>query len=275
MPELPEVESAVRELAPRLAGRRIVGVERLTHPPMIETPAPEAFSATLVGRRIEGVKRRAKWILIALAGGWTLAIHLRMTGDVTVADAEAPIDRHTHLVLALDDGRRLLFRDPRKFGKMRLLDAAGLAALDAAHGPEPLEAGFTPEVLAAALAGQGGRLKPLLLDQKRLAGLGNIYADEALFEAAIHPLRRPASLDPDEVERLHQAIRAVLERAIAKTGPWRYYRTGFTAEGEPEPYLTVYDRAEAPCPRCGTPISRIVVAGRGTHLCPRCQVAPA
>lgn len=271
MPELPEVESACRELAPQVKGRRIVGIERLSHPPMVESPAVEAFEAALVGRAIKGVRRRAKWILLGLDAGLTLAIHLRMTGDVAVVPAEAGLDKHTHLSLVLDDGRRLIFRDPRKFGKMRLIDAAGLAALEAAHGPEPLSEAFTPEVLAAVLGGKGGRLKPLLLDQKRLAGLGNIYADEALFEAGLHPLRAPASLATPEVAGLHQAIREVLDRAIARTGPWRYYRTGTTPEGEPEPYLQVYDRAGQPCPRCGMPISRIVVAGRGTHLCPRCQ----
>ncbi|MFP5503173.1 MAG: DNA-formamidopyrimidine glycosylase, partial [Candidatus Sericytochromatia bacterium] len=222
MPELPEVESACRELAPHVAGRRIVGIERLSHPPMVESPAIEAFEGAIVGRAIAGVRRRAKWILLGLDAGLTLAIHLRMTGDVSVVPAEAELDKHTHLSLMLDDGRRLVFRDPRKFGKLRLLDATGLAALEAAHGPEPLSAAFTPAVLAAALAGKGGRLKPLLLDQKRLAGVGNIYADEALFEAGVHPLRAPGSLSEEEVEALHRAIREVLERAIARTGPWRY-----------------------------------------------------
>src|SRR5262245_23447722 len=188
MPELPEVEHAARGLGAQIVGRRIVGVTRLDWERMVEAPAVERFIALLEDREILAAGRRAKWLLLTLDAGWTLALHLRMSGAITVHGPEAQPDSYTHLVLLLDDGRQVFFHDTRKFGRARLLDAAGLAALDAAHGLEPLADGFTPAVLAERLCKRRTRLKLLLLDQKVIAGIGNIYADEALWLAQLHPL---------------------------------------------------------------------------------------
>lgn len=272
MPELPEVEIAARHLARLAEGRTLTAVAKLDHPAMLENVPPEGFAPAVVGRTIVRVGRRAKWILVTLSGELTMALHLRMTGDVDVAGPEGLADKHVHLAIALDDGRYLLFRDSRKFGKVRLLDVAGLAALDSAHGPEPLEDAFDPEALRRRLAGRSTRIKPLLLDQAVLAGVGNIYADEALWKAGVHPERPAGTLSRKESDALHGAIREVLAGAIAnQASHWRYHKTGFNGEGEREPYLRVYDRAGQPCFRCGTAIVRTVVAQRGTHYCPACQ----
>lgn len=275
MPELPEVETAARSLAPQVVGRTIVGVERLDWERMVETPPAPLFRELIVGRRILAVRRRSKWLLIELEGGWTLAIHLRMSGRLTVHDAAEPARHHVHLVLRLDDGRRIFFDDERKFGRVRLLDAAGLAALDAAHGPEPLDERFTADALARALAGRRTRIKPLLLDQRTIAGMGNIYASEALWLARIHPLTPAASLDTGAIVALHGAIRQVLTSAIAHEGSsLRNYRNGYGRQGQNQEHFLVYDRAGMPCQRCGTPIERIIVGQRSTFLCPVCQPIP-
>jgi formamidopyrimidine-DNA glycosylase len=252
-------------------GRRIVAVERLDHPAMVETPTPEAFVAALPGRRIEAVTRRAKWILVRLDAGLTLAVHLRMTGVLRAAEAGESPDAHTHLVLALDDGRHIFFRDTRKFGRVRLLDAAGLAALDAAHGLEPLSPAFTASALEGLLSGRRVKLKSFLLDQALVAGIGNIYADEALHLAGLHPLRVAERVDAAEAERLHAAVREVLARGIARKA--RYWDGAVRAHEDFDAFA-VYDRAGEPCRTCGGPISRITVAQRGTHFCPVCQAAP-
>jgi formamidopyrimidine-DNA glycosylase len=275
MPELPEVETAARDLAEQTTGARIVGVEHLDWPRMIEGAPPEAFVAAMPGRRIARVGRRAKWLLLGLSGELTLAVHLRMSGSIFVAGADDAQDGHVRLVLRLEDGRALVLRDVRKFGRVRVLDARGLAALDATFGPEPLEAGFTRAWLARALRERTTRLKPLLLDQAFLAGLGNIYVDEALWQARIHPERSAETLKPAEIGRLHVAIRSVLEGGIARRGSTlRDYRTGTGEIGGNQAYFKAYGRTGAPCPRCGAPIERIVVGQRGTHLCPNCQPAP-
>ncbi len=275
MPELPEVETAARSLAPQVQGRRIVGVERLDWERMVETPDPLAFRELVVGRRILRARRRAKWVLLDLDEGWTLAIHLRMSGNLTVrgpADAARP---HVHLVLTLDDGRRIFFDDERKFGRVRLLDAAGLATLDAAHGPEPLDEAFTAAELARILAGRRTKIKALLLDQRLIAGMGNIYASEALWLARISPLLPAAAIDADGAAALHAAIRAVLEQAIAHEGSsLRNYRNGYGRQGQNQEHFLVYDRAGAPCQRCQAPIERVVLAQRSTFYCPACQQLP-
>ncbi|HMQ31703.1 MAG TPA: bifunctional DNA-formamidopyrimidine glycosylase/DNA-(apurinic or apyrimidinic site) lyase [Chloroflexaceae bacterium] len=275
MPELPEVETAARSLAPQVVGRHIVGVERLDWERMVETPDPAAFRELIVGRQIRAARRRAKWVLLDLDGGWTLAIHLRMSGHLAVHGPEAAARPHVHLILALDDGRRLFFDDERKFGRVRLLDAAGLALLDAAHGPEPLGDAFTAAELARILAGRRTKIKPLLLDQRLLAGMGNIYASEALWLARIHPLLPAAAIDEAGVAALHGAIRAVLERAIANEGSsLRNYRDGYGRQGQNQEHFLVYDRQGRPCQRCGAPVERIVVAQRSTFYCPACQPPP-
>jgi formamidopyrimidine-DNA glycosylase len=275
MPELPEVETAARSLDAQVVGCRIAAIEKLDWERMVETPEPARFRADLPGRRIECVGRRAKWLLLTLDAGLTLALHLRMSGNVSVHAPQDEADRYTHLVLALDDGRRIFFHDMRKFGRARLLDAAGLAALDASLGPEPLDPAFDSAALAARLAGRHAVLKPLLLDQTVLAGLGNIYVDESLWYARLHPLRRASSLDTGEVAVLYTAIREVLTRAIANKGSTlRNYRDGYGQAGTNQDYFNVYKREGKPCPRCGTPVERTVVHQRGTHFCPTCQPRP-
>lgn len=276
MPELPEVETVARALAAQVSGRRIAAIEKLDWERMVETPDVAIFCALLPGRCIDAVGRRAKWLLLTLDAGWTLALHLRMSGALSVQPADFPADTHTHLVLALDDARRIFFRDERKFGRARLLDAAGLAALDGSLGPEPLSDRFLPEHLARLLAGRTTRLKPLLLDQRTIAGLGNIYVDESLWRARIHPLRPACSLQPAEVAALYAAVRAVLTEAIANGGSTlRNYRNGYGQRGSHQDVFAAYGRTGAPCLRCGTPLVRIVVAQRSTHLCPVCQPTPA
>lgn len=275
MPELPEVETVARSLAPHVLGRTIAGVERLDWERMVETPPAPVFRDLVAGRRVLGVRRRSKWVLLDLEGGWALAIHLRMSGNLTVHGPEDAPRSHVHLVLALDDGRRIFFDDERKFGRVRLLDAAGLAALDAAHGPEPLEPEFTAAALARILAGRRTRIKPLLLDQRLIAGIGNIYASEALWLARIHPLLPAAAIDAAGAEALHAAIRAVLTQAIAHEGSsLRNYRTSTGSRGQNQEHFLVYDRAGSPCQRCGAPIERIVLGQRSTFYCPTCQPSP-
>jgi formamidopyrimidine-DNA glycosylase len=272
MPELPEVEHVSRSLAAQIVGRRIVGVTKLDWERMVETPAVEQFLALLRGREVLAATRRAKWVLLMLDGGWTLALHLRMSGYLTVHAAEAEPDIYTHLVLLLDDGRQIFFHDTRKFGRARLLDAAGLAALHAAHGIEPLTDDFTVAVLAELLRRRRARLKPLLLDQKVIAGIGNIYADEALWLAQLHPLRPSDSLSEDEIVRLHTGIRQALHAGLANGGSTlRDYRNSYGEAGTNQEHFNVYDQAGQPCQRCGAPIERMVVGQRGTHVCPSCQ----
>jgi formamidopyrimidine-DNA glycosylase len=271
MPELPEVEHAARSLGAQIIGRTIVAVTRLDWQRMVETPAVEQFLELLQGRQVLAAGRRAKWIVLALDGGWALALHLRMSGSITVHGPDAQPDAYTHLVLLLDDGRQVFFHDTRKFGRARLLDSAGLAALEGAHGVEPLSDTFTPELLGELLR-RRARLKPLLLDQKVIAGIGNIYADEALWNAQLHPLRSSDSLDDDEIARLHSGIRLALLQGLEHGGSTlRDYRNGYGEPGSNQEHFNVYDRRGQPCPRCGTPIEKTTVGQRGTHFCPFCQ----
>ncbi|HEU4327802.1 MAG TPA: bifunctional DNA-formamidopyrimidine glycosylase/DNA-(apurinic or apyrimidinic site) lyase [Roseiflexaceae bacterium] len=272
MPELPEVENAARSLAAQVQGQRIARVTKLDWERMVETPAVAEFLALLEGREISRIGRRAKWIVLTLDSGWTLALHLRMSGYLTVHGPEAQPDRYTHLVLLLEDGRQIFFHDTRKFGRARLLDARGLEALEGAHGVEPLTDTFTPALLGQLLRARRARLKPLLLDQTVIAGIGNIYADESLWYAQLHPLRQSDSLTDDEVARLHSGIRLVLLEGITNGGSTlRDYRNSYGESGSNQEHFNVYDREDHPCPRCGTTILRTVVGQRGTHLCPSCQ----
>jgi formamidopyrimidine-DNA glycosylase len=276
MPELPEVQHAADSLGEQIVGRRIVEVSHLDWPRMVEAPSPELFCALLAGRVVRTAGRRAKWVLLELDGGWTLALHLRMSGYLAVRGPDAVPDQHTRLVLRLDDWRQVFFHDTRKFGRARLLDAAGVASLGAAHGVEPLGEAFTPDLLGRLLHARRRAVKPLLLDQSVVAGIGNIYADEALWRAAIHPLRPSHTLDDDEVARLHAAIRAALDAGLRNGGSTlRDYRNAYGAAGQNQQHFNAYDRAGQPCARCGEAIIRAVVAQRGTHYCPACQVAPS
>ena len=272
MPELPEVETVARTIAPQIVGRSFTRIEILDWERMVETPPIEDFRHLIVGRRVEAVGRRAKWLIITLDAGWSLAIHLRMSGTLFVAQSNETLDKHTHLVLGLDDGRRFCFRDIRKFGRVRLVDQTGLQQLDLQHGLEPLSESFTPQALAELLAGRSTKIKALLLDQSRIAGLGNIYTDEALWRSRINPTRAAGSLSKSEIEALHEAICYVLRLGIHYGGSTlRDFRNGFGERGQTQEHFTVYGRKNQPCERCGSLIERIIVAQRSTHFCPECQ----
>ena len=271
MPELPEVETIARGLGPRLRGRVVASVE-LLHRPLLRHGGPNALAA-LRGRAVLGVRRRGKMLLIELEGGRTLVFHLKMTGQFLFESPAAPRDKHTRLVLRFEDGRdELRFHDVRKFGFLLCLDGDPACACRelAALGPEPLEIGL-PD-FATLLRRRKARVKALLLDQTALAGIGNIYADEMLFEARIHP-RTPASrLSRPAVARLHASMRRILTQAIADGGSTlQDFRDAEGHEGNYQESHMVYGRAGEPCPACGTPIRRIITAGRSTHFCPKCQ----
>jgi formamidopyrimidine-DNA glycosylase len=268
MPELPEVETIKNDLRQALIGRRFNKVT-VHWPRTVAHPAPEPFQRRLEGQRVLDVGRRGKYLVFRLSGGDYLLIHLKMTGRLLIRETGAAMEPHVRVVFDLDDGRQLRFDDTRKFGRMYLVDDPQTVV--GRLGPEPLD--FTLEVFASLIARRRGRLKSLLLNQEFLAGLGNIYADEALFAASLQPLRCANTLTPAEVERLYHGIRHVLRQALARRGTTfdgRYRDPAGEAGGYQE-RLAVYRRAGQPCPRCGTPIERLVVGGRGTFFCPRCQ----
>ncbi len=275
MPELPEVETSLRDLEPLLRGRTIVAAE-VAWPRTVATPMLDEFLARIVGQRFVGFARRGKFMIFEMAGGDRYIVHLRMTGRLSVEPPETAVDAHTHVVLALDDGRVLHFRDPRKFGRVWLVgdEAAVIGKL----GPEVWDRSFSVAALQKTLAGRKAPIKALLLDQRIAAGIGNIYADEVLFAARVHPARPAGSLSPAEVKRVHGAIRELLARAVARGGSslggasTNYRRPAGDGGGFQDEHQ-VFRRTGQPCPRCGTPIARIVVAQRSTHFCPHCQAA--
>jgi formamidopyrimidine-DNA glycosylase len=274
MPELPEVETVARGLRTSLVGRTIVGVE-VRWPRSVVPPDPAAFAHRLTDQTVTGVGRRGKWVVVALNGGDTLLVHLRMSGRLVLESEACLEDRHLRVLLFLDGGQRLHFSDQRKFG--RLVLTADPQEVLGDLGPEPLGDDLTPERLGEMLARRRGRIKPLLLNQRFLAGLGNIYVDEALWRAGVHPLRQADTLNPAEVRRLHRAIRSVLQAAIASGGttlPDRTYQQADGRAGEFAGRLAVYGRAGRPCSRCGATVERIRVGQRGTHFCPHCQTLP-
>lgn len=271
VPELPEVETTRRDLEARLTGRAITGV---CFGPGSPTPArglpPEQMAAALRGRRIERLTRRGKYLIAHLDGGLALVLHRRMTGNLVLRRPADPPDPFTRAVIHLDDGSELRWTDQRRFGTWAL--TADPAAAMPGIGPEPLDDGWTAADLAAALAGRTAPVKAVLLDQRRVAGLGNIYADESLHQAGINPLRPAGSLTPAEVERLHRAVRAVLLRAIELQGSSAQHHVGGLGQrGTMQDEWRVYRRAGQPCLVCGTLIVKARVAGRGTHICPTCQ----
>ncbi len=268
MPELPEVETVARGLQQRLPGSTITGAA-VYWPRTLARPAPDEFRARIVGRRVESVGRRGKYVVITLDRGYLL-VHLKMSGRLFVAPAGKALGPHIRAVLDLDDGRQLLFRDARKFGRIYLVDR--LEEVTAPLGPEPLAADFSLEDFSRLLGRRSGRLKSMLLNQEFLAGVGNIYADEILFVARLNPLRRADTLTASDQARLYQAIRSVLQRAIAACGTTLPDRNYLDAEGRAGDYRAeVYGRSGDPCLVCGAPIERLVVGGRSTHFCPKCQ----
>ena len=278
MPELPEVETIVRGLRAPLVGRQVTGVrvgwENLVarpRPELAEGPAVEEFERGLVGQRILGLKRRGKYLVFALSGGGSLIVHLRMTGRLMIKDSGDELDKHDHLIFELDDGRELRFNNVRKLGRVYLVDDED--EIVGELGPEPLDDDFAAADFAALLSVRRGKIKPLLLNQRFVAGIGNIYADEALFAARIHPERKADSLTAEEIERLYNAIRQVLAQGIQNRGTtFSDYLDAEGREGGNQEYLRVFRRTGQSCPRCGTPIERTVVSGRGTYFCSRCQM---
>ena len=298
MPELPEVETVARDLQLAVAGATIrdatVHWDRT-----IRHPQPsERFIAEIAGATIRRVSRRAKTVLLHMVDGRVMTVALRMTGALLVVPGETAPDPYVRVAFALDDGRELRYRDVRKFGRIGLWPGGGLRSVGAGrgarskrvaedgrvyrvgevfsgHGPEPLSTGFTVERLTERLARRSAKLKTLLLDQSFIAGVGNIYADEALWRARLHPLRAADTLDGDEIRRLHRSIRKVLRQGIANRGSSiSDYVSTDGQPGENAERLMVYRRTDEPCYRCGRPIRRIVVSQRSTHFCARCQPEP-
>lgn len=272
MPELPEVETIARNLsagkgdAPSVVGKTITGAE-VFWPRTIEEPDSEAFVTLITGQQIEEVSRRAKYLVFRLTED-VMLVHLRMSGDLIVCPAGEDCAAHVRLRLQLDKDWQLDFNNPRKFGRVWLLEDP--SSLFARLGPEPFDSELTPEVFYQRLHRRKRQIKPLLLDQGFIAGMGNIYTDEALYLAKIHPLTRADEIGSVQAEALLASIRQVLGEGISRNGAsidWVYQGGDF------QNYFRVYQRTGEPCPACGTPIERIVVGQRGTHFCPRCQTA--
>lgn len=274
MPELPEVETIVRDIAPLVVGRRIEQA-RLSHDDVLRGVTRRGLVRGLGGARVLGASRRAKHAVLLLDRGTRLVVQPGMTGSLVVHRRPLTADerRYAVLRLSLDSGRTLVYRDVRRIGTLLLLDAAAWTAYDAAIGPEPLDAGFTPARLAKAFHGTRQYVKKALMDQRRVAGVGNIYANEALFAAGIDPSRPAHSLDRAEVTRLHREVRRILTAAIRSNGTtFRDYRTGTGDSGAFQLQLQVYEREGRPCRRCGTTLAGThALDGRITVFCHKCQ----
>jgi formamidopyrimidine-DNA glycosylase len=273
VPELPEVETVRIRLEPKLAGRTFARV-RIDDPRLVRPYERLEIAAELEGERVSALERRGKYLIVRFESGRCLLIHLRMTGSVRHGPAGSlEDDPYRRAVVSLDDGSDVIYRDVRRFGTWLLLEPGELDAyLDARLGSEPLADGFTVAELRRRVAGRRAPIKVALLDQRTLAGMGNIYVDEALWRARIHPLRTAGELTAAELRRLHPAIRAALEAGIARQGSTlRDYRLPDGGSGAMQEEFKVYGRGGEPCDRCGTPIEKIRAGGRGTWYCPRCQ----
>ncbi len=271
MPELPEVETIRRDLEPLVVGRRVLALEvdpgtlHLLFPGSIDT-----LRAQLAGRAFASLGRRGKYLLFGLDDGRTLVAHLRMTGRLLRRESAAPRERYERAKLVLDDGHDLRWSDLRKFGTWRIVEDVSEAV--GKLGPEPIDDAFTARDFRAALAGRSAPVKAVLLDQRRMSGLGNIYVDEALFEARIRPDTPAGGIGAAAAGRLHAACRAVLERGIANRGAsFKDYVDAMGEQGSQHLYVQVFRRTGKPCYACGTSIMRIVLGGRATHFCPKCQ----
>ncbi|MFW6150258.1 MAG: bifunctional DNA-formamidopyrimidine glycosylase/DNA-(apurinic or apyrimidinic site) lyase [Chloroflexota bacterium] len=267
MPELPEVETIVRELRPLIVGQRVADVE-IVDVRLLDREDPDAFHQQVIGRQVESIERRGKYVVLGLGGALVVLLHLRMTGRLIVNPTGAV--GHVRAVFHFADGLSLVFDDRRRLGTMRLAEATD--SVLARLGPDPLLEGFSPEVLGQRLAGHNIPVKAALLDQHIISGLGNMYADEALFRAGMHPLEMAGTLSADHVTRLHRAIQSVLREAIDGKGASvdSYVRPG----GEPGTAHFAFKVAHRPgeaCPGCGMPISRVQIRKRGAYFCPQCQ----
>lgn len=272
MPELPEVESIKRTLEKKILGKKITGVKIFWSPAVVSLPGKD-FAGLVKDRVIEGLGRRGKYLLIYLSGGLTMIIHFRMTGRLIYYPENCSADKHTHAVFSLDKGE-MHYSDIRKFGRIQIVpahDAAGLPSL-AKLGPEPLDEEFTLDRLRNLLMGKKTQVKGALLDQKVIAGLGNIYVDEALFRAGILPDRQTSSLQPSEIKRLFKGIVEVLQEGIEARGTsFRDYRDADGNKGLFQETLRVYGRGGLECKNCGQILTRQKIAGRTTVFCRKCQ----
>jgi formamidopyrimidine-DNA glycosylase len=273
MPELPEVETIRLSLEPHVVGRRFERVE-IRDPRLVRPFEPSAVAAELQGERVHALERRGKYLIVRFESGRALLIHLRMTGSLRHAEPRSlEDDPYRRAVVRLDDGSDVAYRDVRRFGTWHLLEPHELDPYLAERlGREPLERGFTARRLAERLDGRRAPIKAALLDQRTVAGLGNIYADEALWRARVHPLRPAGTLDTEELGRVARGIREALKAGIARQGAsLRDYSTPDGRRGRMQEEFRVYGREGEPCMRCGTPIEKIRAAGRGTWYCPNCQ----
>ncbi len=274
MPELPEVETIRRSLVPVVLHKPIEAVQ-IRYARLVQHMSVQDLQAVLVGNQFIDLARRGKYLLFQLANNWELVAHLRMTGRlIYFSSGRIPLAKHTSAVFDFGVQGQLRLEDVRKFATLDLVPRGnyeqikGLSSL----GVEPLSADFSMGLFARLLRGRKAKIKGLLLDQSKLAGLGNIYVDESLFMAKIHPERPAGSLTKKEAGRLYEAIRSVLEQAIANQGTtFRDYRTGYGQEGSFQNKLLIYGKKGELCPRCQTEVQHIKVAGRTSHYCPRCQ----
>jgi formamidopyrimidine-DNA glycosylase len=273
MPELPEVETVRQSLLDRVVGRQIVDLRVGDFPGVVGTESPEAVRARITGRRFQDIRRRGKYLFFDLDDDTAIMVHLRMTGKLSLVPTGRDELRHQRAALVLDNGRDLRFSDQRKFGRVLHLHPADVAALDARIGVEPLGQDFSPEWLQMRLARRTGKIKAVLLDQGLVGGLGNIYVDEALFGAGIHPERVANTLTLPELTRLVTEIRKVLLAALARRGTT--FSSFEDADGQSGGYgvnLRVYGKGgKGQCPTCAGPLLRLTVGGRGTSYCPTCQ----
>jgi formamidopyrimidine-DNA glycosylase len=273
MPELPEVETVRARLAPALVGRELTRVE-IDDPRLTRPMDPAAVAAALEGERVRDVERRGKYLVVRFESGRSLLIHLRMTGSIRhAARGTLAHDPYRRAVVRLDDGSDVVYRDVRRFGTWLVVEPEELEPyLGVRLGGEPLERTFTSRRLAERLRGRQAPIKAALLDQRTLAGMGNIYVDEALWRARIHPQRPASALDQEEVARLTRAVKDALRAGIARQGATlRDYSTPDGRRGRMQDTFKVYGRTDEPCPRCGTPIAKTRAAARGTWYCPQCQ----
>ncbi|HEX9897350.1 MAG TPA: DNA-formamidopyrimidine glycosylase [Dehalococcoidales bacterium] len=267
MPELPEVETVKNELAPHVIGHTITNITPVWAGIVKEIPVEE-FAGRVTGQKITTLSRHGKYLLFHLSSGDKLVVHLKMTGSLILGASEPP--QYTRAIIHLDNGQNIYFRDPRKFGVLKLIK--DVSEVESKLGPEPFDRDFTVKVFAERLKNRTSPIKALLLDQKFLAGVGNMYADEALFAARIHPARISGSLTTEEIARLHRAIRQVLKAGINNRGAsivTYYHPDGST--GTAHFQFNVAHGMRETCKVCGTRIKRIVVRGRGTYYCPKCQ----
>jgi formamidopyrimidine-DNA glycosylase len=273
LPELPEVETTARSLRPRIVGRQVTSVSGVDWPRMLPNTTEQDLQEALGGHCVSTVDRRGKYLLVGLDDDTWLIVHRKMSGNLLLLPSESPLERHTHLVIGLDDGQQLRFVDARKFGRVYLFHSRDELTdfLAERLGPDSLNE-LDEALLAAKLKKRKGRIKSLLLDQAFLAGVGNLYADEALWEARLHPLRTADSLSTREVYRLARAIKLVLTMGIERRGTsFSTYLDSDGTAGENQEFLNAYGREGQPCPRCGALIKRIVIGQRSAFFCPREQ----